>query len=201
MAELLATVAELRTFLDDPTLDEERAEFFLQIASGEARGYTGQLFDLVEDDEVILNGRGTRILLLPELPVLAVTEVLEGYGTVDEAVIAGPLGASPVYEWDEDGVLERIDGGVFRRRRRWYRVTYDHGYEVIPDDVKGVVLRAAGRAFYSPEGVRQETLGRYSYTLAGEQAGIGLYAPDRLELDPYRFETRGRAGTAARTGS
>lgn len=200
MAGLLATVAELRAFLDDPTLDEERAEHFLRIASGEVRGYTGQLFDLVEDDEVVLNGRGTKVLLLPELPVLAVTEVLEGYGTADATAIAGPLAGSPVYEWDEDGVLERIDGGVFRRRRRWYRITYDHGYEVIPDDVNGVVLRAAGRAFDSPEGLRQETLGRYSYTRAGEAAGIGLYGPDRDELDPYRFETRGRAG-AARTGS
>lgn len=201
MAELLATVAELRTFLDDPTLDEERSELFLRIASGEVRGYTGQLFDYVEDDEVILNGRGTKILLLPELPIVAVTEVLEGYATADQATVNGPLTTSPVYEWDEDGVLERIDGGVFRRRRRWYRITYDHGYPVVPDDLKGVVLRVAGRAFDSPEGVRQETLGRYSYTLAGEQAGIGLYEPDRMALDPYRFETRGRAGTAAGVGS
>jgi hypothetical protein len=201
MPELLATVAELRIFLDDPTLDEDRAELFLRIASGEVRGYTGQLFDLVENDEVILNGRGTRILLLPELPVLAVTEVLEAYATTDEATIAGPLDASPIYEWDEDGVLERIDGGVFRRRRRWYQITYDHGYATVPDEVKSVVLRAAGRAFENPEGIRQETLGRYSYTLAGEQAGIGLYAPDRRDLEPYRHETRGRAGTAAGVGS
>lgn len=200
MPDLLATVEELRTFLDDPTLDEGRAELFLRIASGEVRGYTGQLFDLVEDDEVILNGRGTSILLLPELPVLAVTEVLEGYGTADAATIDGPAEESPVYEWDEDGVLERIDGGVFRRRRRWYRIVYDHGFAVVPDDVNGVVLRVAGRAFDSPEGIRQETLGRYSYTKAGEAAGIGLYAPDERDLDPYRFETRGRAGTV-RTGS
>lgn len=201
MAELLATVAQLRTFLDEPILDEARAELFLRIASGEVRGYTGQLFDYVEDDEVILNGRGTRILLLPELPVLDVIEVLEAFGTADEAVIAGPLGTSPVWEWDEDGVLERIDGGVFRRRRRWYHVTYDHGFLVVPDEVSSVVLRAAGRAYENPEGVRQEALGRYSYTLAGEQAGIGLYGPDLRELEPYRHETRGRAGTAAGVGS
>lgn len=201
MPELLATVAELRTFLDDPTLDEERAGLFLRIASGEVRGYTGQLFDYVEDDTAILNGRGTKVLLLPELPVLAVTELLEAYATGDEAAIDGPLADKPVWEWDEDGIIERIDGGVFRRRRRWYRVIYDHGYETVPDEVKSVVLRAAGRAFENPEGIRQETLGRYSYTLAGEQAGIGLYAPDRRDLDPYRFGTRGRAGTAAGTGS
>jgi len=196
VAELLATPAELRIFLDDPGLDEERATLFLRLASGEARGYTGNLFDWTEGDTVRLNGTGTPVLLLPEAPVDAVVELLEAPGTAHEVELPGPTGASPVWEWDDDGVLERVDGGVFARRRRWYSVTYDHGFPVVPDEVKSVVIRVAARGYETPDGIRQEALGRYSYSLAGEQAGIGLYAPDRRDLDPYFVSSKMRAGTA-----
>lgn len=197
MPELLATVAELRLFLEDPTLDEERSELFLRLASGEARGYTGNLFDYVEDDVVRLNGTGTAVLLLPEAPVADVSSIVQAVGLADELELElpGPTAAG-VVEWDEDGVLERIDGGVFARRRRYYAVTYSHGFENVPDEVKAVVLRVAARGFESPDGVRQEALGRYSYTVAGEAAGIGLYAPDRRDLDPYFVSSKMRAGTA-----
>ena len=197
MPELLATVAELRLFLEDPTLDEERSELFLRLASGEARGYTGNLFDSVEDDVVRLNGTGTSVLLLPEAPVADVSSIVQAVGLADELELdlPGPTAAG-VVEWDEDGVLERIDGGVFARRRRYYAVTYSHGFDVVPDEVKAVVLRVAARGFESPDGVRQEALGRYSYTVAGEAAGIGLYAPDRRDLDPYFVSSKMRAGTA-----
>lgn len=194
MPELLATKAELDLHLDD-TLDAEAAAHFLRIASGEVRAYTGNLFDFVEDDVVILNGTGSSVLLLPEAPVSAVTEVLEAAGRTTEAALAGPLETSPVWEWDDDGVLERIDGGVFARRRRWYQVTYDHGFAAVPDEVKAVVLAAAARAIRNPEGLRQETLGRYSYTVAGESAGVGLYGPEREVLDPYFVSRKMREGT------
>lgn len=195
--DLLATVAELRLFLEDETLDADRSELFLRLASGEARGYTGNGFDWIEDDVVRLNGTGTPVLLLPEAPVADVSAVVQAAGLADELELdlPGPDLAG-VVEWDEDGVLERIDGGIFLRRRRYYAVTYSHGFEVVPDEVKAVVLRIAARGFESPDGIRQEALGRYSYTLAGEAAGMGLYAPDRRDLDPYFVSTKMRAGTA-----
>lgn len=195
--DLLATVAELRLFLEDDTLDADRAELFLRLASGEARGYTGNGFDWIEDDVVRLNGTGTSVLLLPEAPVADVSELVQAVGLAAELILEGPVDTSPAWEWDEDGVIERIDGGVFARRRRHYQITYSHGFEVVPDEVKAVVLRVAARGFESPDGIRQEALGRYSYTLAGEAAGMGLYAPDRRDLDPYFVSTKMRAGTAA----
>lgn len=194
--DLLATVAELRLFLEDDTLDADRAELFLRLASGEARGYTGNGFDWIEDDVVRLNGTGTSVLLLPEAPVADVSELVQAVGLAAEVILESPVDTSPAWEWDEDGVIERIDGGVFARRRRFYQITYSHGFEVVPDEVKAVVLRIAARGFESPDGIRQEALGRYSYTLAGEAAGMGLYAPDRRDLDPYFVSTKMRAGTA-----
>lgn len=193
---LLATVAELELFLDDD-LDRARAELFLLIASGEVRGATGNEFSLVRGDVVLLNGTGAVALVLPQAPVLDVTEVLEAPGRNVELELAGPEADRPSYEWSESGVLRRIDGNVFARRFRYYRVTLDHGFETTPDDVRGVVLRCAARGFENPEGLRQETLGRYSYTLAGEQAGIGLYGPDVRALEPYMIGTKMRAGSAA----
>lgn len=166
--------------MDDPALDETRAEHFLRVASGEVRGYTGQTFDLVVDDEVLLAGNGSTVLLLPELPVLEVTELIE-----DPRDVATELVDETGFEWSPDGIIRRIDGGVFRRRFRWYAITYDHGFEATPEDVLGVVLRVAARGLENPLGLRSETIGRYSYTVSGENAGIGLYAPDRRELDPY----------------
>lgn len=196
MPELLATKTDLEIFLDD-TLETAQAELFLKLASGEVRAYTGNLFDYVEDDVVTLNGTGSRVLLLPEAPVDTVTEVVEAVGRTTEKTLAGPLASSPVWEWDEDGVLERIDGGIFTRRRRFYQVTYSHGFDVVPDEVLGIVLEAASRGMANPEGLRQETLGRYSYTVAGEDAGVGLYAAELRTLDAYYVSSKMREGTAS----
>jgi len=192
---LLATPAQLALFLD-ADVDEERANQLLAVASGEVRACTGQWLSWVENDVVRLDGEGSDVLLLPEVPVAAVVSVIEGHG--DGTVLDGPDDASPVWEWNTDGILRRLDGAHFARRFRWYRVVYDHGWDPIPDEIVGVVLRAAGRALENPEGIRQETLGRYSYTLAGEQAGVGLYGPERDTLALYSLnERRGHAGTAA----
>lgn len=185
----LATPAELGLYLEETIADDDaRALLLLDVAEGEVRTYTGNGFALVTDDEQILDGRGTAVLLLPRIPVTAVSEVVELAHPANpaDAVLVAPGASVGAYEWNEDGILRRIDGGVFYRRFRGYRVTYDHG--LAPEllaGVKAVVLRVAARAFENPDGTRQEALGRYSYTLAGDQAGVGLYDADRKELEPY----------------
>lgn len=208
MAELLASKAELELLLqgDDPEpveLDTDTAELFIRLAGNEVRAYTGQLFDHVEEDTIILNGTGTKTLLLPELPVTNVLQVLErveGSGWADATVLAGPddvaTGERPTFDWSEDGRLRRIDGDFWRDRFRWYRIVNEHGYDNPPDEVVGVVLRIAARSVGNPEGLRSETIGRYSYTKAGSDAGVGLFDADRDELVAYHHDARARAGTA-----
>lgn len=214
MPDLLAPVSDLRAFLkieeDDPDFDNAAAELNLRIASGEVRAATSQLFDLVEDDVVILDGTGTGTLLLPELPVVDVSEVLEAQGTSAEVALAGPDEDLIDYEWSEDGIVRRLRRApllefgpsaptlLFSTRYRWYKVTYSHGYAFVPDEVAGVVIRVAARAYNNPEGLRQETIGRYSYTIAGENAGIGLTSADLVALAavcPNVGTVRTRAGT------
>lgn len=200
MPELLATVDELLTFLelDSGDVDSAKAELLLRIASDEVRAYTGRLFDEVLDDEVILAGKGAPSLILPDAPVTDVAEVLEAQGTDDELALDGPDAASPDYQWTEEGFLRRVDGNVFARNLRWYKVTYSHGYAELPADVLGVVLKVAGRALDTPEGgQKQETIGRYSYTAEGEAAGVGLLEADRNKLAYLRITGRSREGTPA----
>lgn len=185
----LASAVDLGVYLEeDIEANDARATLLLEIAEGEIRTYTGNGFAVVADDEQILDGRGTSVLLLPRIPVSAVSEVAElpWAGGPLESVLEAPGAGTGAYEWSEDGILRRTDGLVFARRFRAYRVVYSHG--LAPEHLgtlKGIVLRLAGRVYENPDGVRQEALGRYSYTVAGEQAGVGLFDADRKELEPY----------------
>jgi hypothetical protein len=75
-------------------------------------------------------------------------------------------------------------------------VTYSHGYEVIPDDIKGVCLSAAARAFTSPglvnpAGVESETIDGYAVTYRsnmanGSTAGVTLAEDESRIVKRYR---------------
>lgn len=176
----LATVEELRDFLDDQEVPDARGNLMLAGASGLVRSYTGQLFDLVDGDVALIDGSGTRALLLPQVPVTDVTAVVE-----DPRGAAKALAEGSDFEWSEDGILRSL-GAPFVLRFRWYQVTYSHGYATVPDGLKGIVLRVAARGVTNPEGLGQETIGRYAWTAGGEAAGLGLYAADLRELDNFK---------------
>jgi hypothetical protein len=190
MAEPLATVDELATFMGAPDAwDTEVAELYLRLASAEVRAATGQTYDQVLDDEVVISGDGTRTLLVPEVPVTAVTALVDLTGAAEAPV------DPTLWEWSEHGIIRRMDTGRWARRYRAYRVTYDHGYAAVPDAVTGVVLRMAARVIDNPEGIKQEGTGRWSMTRAGESAGIGLLPADWLALEGFTADlpTRRRA--------
>ncbi len=172
----LATATELRLFLevDDAVLPDDRADLILTVVSGLVRDEAHQLFDQVETDEVDLDGTGTDVLLLPELPVAAVASVLEdGSALVD----------GTDYDWSTNGVLRRLNG-QWIRRARYYTVTYTHGYAAPPDGLKGIVLRVAARIVDNPEGLVQEAIGGYSAGYRFDPAALN--DADKRALDPYR---------------
>lgn len=181
---LLAEAQALRTLLeltDDDNADDALLELCLRNASGVVIGYTGSTFALVAEDEVLLDGRGSTLLLLPQLPVNDVLEVVEAPGDDSETVLFSDELATPLVEWSSSGMLRRVDGGVFARRFRWYRVVYSHGLAIVDDAVRDVVLRVAARSFTNPEEVRQETIGRYSYTR--DSAAAKLSEAEKASLD------------------
>lgn len=160
--------------------EESRAQLMLDIATATIQSYTGQQIELVEDDEVTLDPRDREVLLLPELPVVDVTTVeIDG----DALVIA-----DDVYHYP-DGRLYRQDGTVWGSARQTVVVTYDHGYETIPDDIRGICLSIASRLYSNPQGLRQESIGTYSRTFGSGDVATDLSAGEKRILDAYRIRS------------
>jgi hypothetical protein len=177
-----AEVEDLAAFLHmDPSLleDDEGAAMALDAAEVIIKTYTKQ--DIEETSETVyIDGPRNSALLLPQLPVTTVTTVTED-GT--------SLTVSEEYFLDDEhGVLYRCSGDRYSPVY-WSQgtlniaVTYTHGYETIPADVKLVTCSAAGRIF-DHAGVTQETASGYSASY--DSASVFLSAGERAVLDRYR---------------
>lgn len=151
--------------------EESRATSLLTTASGLIQAEARQRIEKVDGDELTLRGRNEPRLLLPERPVISVASVSQGgtelsssvwYLDSDELVRKGGWYTNFLagYEWDGSGWgspdIEIV-------------VTYTHGYETIPEAIKGVCLEAAVRAYVNPGSVSQEAYGseRTSYPVQG----------------------------------
>lgn len=188
---------ELRLGRDLTAAEAARVEALLQDVSALVRGYTGQNFDLVEDDEVVLRASGGTIVL-PQRPVLAIasviavggSEALPDFTLIDwlfDEIDTIRIGEGacvinlPEVWWDDDGYPGT------------YRVVYTHGYTSVPGDVLSVVCGILLRSFGNPQGLRSETVGSYSITYAvpatGEGLGLNLTRYEQKVLDRYRRKT------------
>lgn len=122
----LATKARLR--VNDPNV-----ELALRNSSDRFRGEVGYPVHRVVGDVVYLNGKGTAKMVLPARPV-DVHSV-----EVDGAVLLPGVG----FRQDRDaGIIERT-AGWFPEGLGTVKVTYDHGWEVIPGDIEDAVLEHA----------------------------------------------------------
>lgn len=168
-----ATLDDLNAVLGE-TIDETRGELALDLASGAIRSWTRQTLDLVEDDTLTVPGSWDTNLTLPERPVVDITSV-----TVD----AEELEAD---SW-------RLDGDALYRLSRWggpdvtVEVVYTHGYEIIPDDIRGFCLRLAARWLTNPQGLRTESIGTYSVGFGGDITGALVAESEWRELGRYRI--------------
>lgn len=169
-----ATVADIAAFLQVEIATEEQiaaANRALTEATAAIRNYTRQYLELVEDEEITLDGHGGMRLFLPQLPVVSVSAVVED----DET-----LTANEDYKLGQYGILYRLGGYRWPREVQIVAVTYSHGYDPLPDDIVAVATRAAARAYQSGLrasddegvlGVSSKSLGDYSVSFAGEQGG------------------------------
>lgn len=134
------------------------------------RNYCHQYLSHVADDDIILDNLfGEKQISLPELPVTEVTRVIED----DEL-----LTPATDYILGQHGILYRLSGG------RWcfwaqgiqnIEVRYSHGYQTIPDDIRGVATRSAARVFQA--GLRAAdtggVMGVMNYSLGDFSVGFG----------------------------
>lgn len=179
------TAAELKVALQIDYVPDDACTLAIAGVEGLIRGYTGRAWAAVNAEEIRLDGNGSRSLLLPKLPVRNVVSITENPDNVD-GLTSGDLELGTAIEWSSDGIVRRLDGGVFLRRLRYYGVKYDHG-EDWPDDVKLIVRRICARAVLNPEGLTQEAEGGTSAAWGFDATRLAtLSQPDKDDLEPYR---------------
>lgn len=159
-----ATAADLASYLQAAQVDTYTAELVLDMASDAIKTTTRQTVERVTDDTVLLPAPAGDALVLPDIPADAPSAVLVGGTAVtDYYVDTDRYGRTTLVRpagwqaWDATtGTLRRVS------------VTYSHGYDPVPGEIKRVCLQAAARAYRNPEGLRSETTGSESYTYATE---------------------------------
>ena len=180
----LATTNDLaqvmaRTLTDD---EKARAKALLEVASATVRTYTWQHFTQVTET-VRLPVRGGRVRL-PQKPVTAVTAVSVANGSA----IAYSWVAGQVVDCNP-ATVNAFELEPFRTRLQWVDVTYTHGWEQVPADVRGIVCDIAAAALASPpedSGVQTETLGPFSTSYGTNfPGGVRLTQSQRDRLAPY----------------
>jgi len=190
-----ATADDLATLLraSFDASQEEAADLLLAGVTGAMqRAAGGQQIALVSNDTVTLQGTWDRELILPQWPVVSVSAVSVNGGPVAAGTWfltgTGKLyrGYLPVFngpsDWGGDLYLSSWLGPTAA-----VVVTYTHGIDPVPPDIKLMCLTAASRAFLNPEGITGETIGNYSYTMQVDPGGAGtlLTESDQAALAEY----------------
>ena len=188
----LATVDQLAAYLQQPFLETDPAALLvLQIASAIIRDTVQQHFTAVTGDVVVLDPINGESVFLPELPVTAVTlvETLDDtvtpgvWSTVDPTLYTvtlatGQVSAQPFtsFTWPlESNFMWPSDPGT-------WRVTYSHGFTVIPDGLMGVCVSLAARIYVTEDGIDSERIGGYMVKYQSNADGFS----------PLQMKTLGR---------
>lgn len=206
MALVLATPAQLRTQVQDSTLDETVAQQAIDYGVALVKAVSGQDLEFVAGDTVVLAG-GARELVLPQRPIvvddthpLTVVE-LPDVGVAGVTVTDGlhfrRVGNRLIKQWRSRsmpmvrtrGHLEyaAVPSGIWSP---WVRVTYSHGYAItadVPAEWTAMVLDAAATRATNPTGLRSVALdSEVTLTYSGES----ISAPRTL-VDDLRTRLRG----------
>lgn len=142
-----------------------------------------QFINYVEDDVIYLDGRNRSMLILPEQPIVAVSEILIDDDAADELIEGTDFRIV-----NERSMLERLSSGSPDDEVVWdddnqYKITYSHGWAAtegdvdeaegifrVPSSIRMIALALGATGMVSGTvgvgGVQSETLGRYKYTLA-----------------------------------
>ena len=196
-----ATVAELGAYLNREIPDgDANAELALTMASDAIRAYCRQTLSAVDAATYTVEGSGTPLLLLPELPIRDVASVkindeelnpaeyvFTAWGGLvlkdtasDLTTTFTPFSSSTLRSAVRYSQQAKAWPGLFTR----ITVTYDHGFLEIPGAIKATALSIAARIVGSPAAVRQETIGAYSVTYTN--GAPSLLDTEIRNLEPYK---------------
>lgn len=183
----LATVDQLAAYLQQPlATGDPSATLMLTIASAMVRDELQQEITAVAGDVALLDPINGAYVLLPEMPVTAVTTV----ETYDNTVTPGVWTVQDPTTYTVSmrlGIIAALPGlGVtWPTTPESWRVTYDHGYMVVPDGLVGVCLGVAARTYSTPAGAESERIGGYQVKYAMQADGFNPL--EKVVLDRYRL--------------
>lgn len=170
------------------TVESERALELLADASAAVISYTGQQFVRATTTVQVRVPSDWKVRLgqLPVHDVDAVTDLNDNqllftFDGIDTVHVTVNLDSFSFEPWTSP--------------IRTVNVTYDHGFDAIPDDIVAVVCQVAGRAYgTAPQdtGAAREQLGDWSYSAgaAASSGALGLLLPERAVLDRYTQRVR-----------
>jgi hypothetical protein len=140
----------------------------------------GQQVTRVDDDTVILEGNGRRVLQLPQIPVIAVGSV---------AVNGTTRAVGTDFTVTRDGRLTAL--GYPWPVGAQVTVTYSHGYDLVPEDLARLCAALADKILAGTIGVRsmQESIGtkQSSVTYAATGSNSVFDDSEQAILDKYRL--------------
>lgn len=175
-----ATAAELAASMQT-AVDQAAAELALASASAVIRNWTRQSITRVVDDVVKLRIIDYDELVLPQRPVESVSQVKVNSVVLVDWVPSGDRLLRPGGWRYLPGTTTYPDPGLVQ-------VTYTHGWDEIPDDVRAVCLDLASTTLTNPSGLRSVSIDDYSRTFAAETLGSGtLSAAHKAILGAYRL--------------
>lgn len=185
----LANAADLAVRLGRSftSAEQAQAQALLEEASATIRSYTRQDLDRVTTTDE-LPGTWSRRLVLPQRPVHSVLlVVIDGLAVTD---------------WERVGAVLYRSGGWGRRHREyvdnlygrlwmWQQtstparvvVTYEHGYDQTPADLKAVCVAKAARLWANPTGANSLRIGDYA---ASHNHGADFTRDELRILNRYR---------------
>ena len=195
---MFCTVSDVATFLgiSEMQIDSVQITQAIKAASASIRNYCKQEISQKTGDVAYFDGAYQSKLFLPQLPVISVSKVIEDGHVLTEG---------EDYKLGNNGILYRM-WRDWAKGIRNIEVTYTHGYEVIPDDIKEVAYRSAARVYQAQlkakktDGVaiNSITVGDYSVNYQddsmrqvdnaiGVSAARTLLKSEKEILDNYRY--------------
>lgn len=173
---MLATVEDYIPRHGDPENPVQTHEL-LADASSLVRQVARIHISRVVDDEIVLDGDGTRRIFLPNIPVIDVASV---------EIDAVPLDPD-AYRWWRWGGLDRRDGRAWPSEPDSVVVVCTHGEDPTPEWIVNLVCAMVQRATRpaAESQVQQQTTGSQSIIYVSASGGVSLWLTqaeaDRLE--------------------
>lgn len=175
----MAPLASTEDWADYTKIPEPaNAAELLAAASGSIRNYCGWSIsrEVVTDEPIDTNGSG--LILLPTLLLVSVEQISVGDTWLLERTD---------YRWSKKGMIRRYPYGTnWPRGFQEVYVSYTHGYETVPDEIRALTVGLAVRLTSAvPPNVAQKTVGAISITYSGTSQSLELDAGTMALLDAY----------------